>query len=352
LIVQIGNFSILPGHRAFIIAEAGVNHNGSLDTARQLVRAAKAAGAQAVKFQTFSAEALVTNDAPKADYQVENTGTQENQLQMLKKLELGGPEFRELADFCRREGIIFLSTPYGTRDISLLAECDVPAVKIASALAVEPYFLREAASLAVPLIVSTGMMSLAEVAVAAETLSEVAPGRFVLLQCVTNYPAAVESSNLRAMQVMGEAFRCPVGFSDHTETMLAGALAVSLGACILERHLTLDRLAAGPDHRASSNPEEFAQYVRAIRAAESALGDGVKRPASEEIRNLTRMRRSIVVARRLEPGRKLVKEDLTCKRPATGIAPSDWDKVLGCRVKVPLAKDTVLQWFMLEHDSD
>jgi N,N'-diacetyllegionaminate synthase len=350
--VQIKNFTIGPSHKVFVIAEAGVNHNGSLQTAKQLVRAAKAAGAQAVKFQTFSAEALVTSNAPKADYQIENTGARESQLQMLKNLELEDAEFLELAGFCRREGIVFLSTPYGTRDIRLLAECKVPAIKVASALAVEPRFLKGAASLGVPLIVSTGMMSLAEVAVAVETLSEVAPDRFVLLQCVTNYPATVGSSNLRAMQAMGAAFKCPVGFSDHTETMLAGTLAVGMGACVLERHLTLDRSADGPDHRASSNPEEFAQYVQAICAAESALGDGSKRPVPEEIPNMTKMRRSIVAARKIEPGQKLTEEDLTCKRPGTGIPPRDWDKVLGRQVRQPLAKDTILRWSMLDHDSD
>jgi N,N'-diacetyllegionaminate synthase len=350
--VQIENFVIGPHHKVFIIAEAGVNHNGSLRTAKQLARAAKAAGAQAVKFQTFSAEALVTSDAPKADYQVENTGSRESQLQMLKSLELRDSEFLELAGFCRAEGIVFLSTPYGMRDIALLAECKVPAIKIASALAVEPRFLKEAASLGVPLIVSTGMMNLAEVAMVVETLSEVALDRFVLLQCVTNYPATIGSSNLRAMQLIGTAFQCAVGFSDHTETILAGPLAVGMGACVLERHLTLDRSADGPDHRASSNPEEFAQYVQVVRAAESALGDGIKRPAPEEIRNMKKMRRSIVAARELESGRKLTEEDLTCKRPGTGIPPGDWDKVLGRQVKQPVAKDTVLQWSMLDHDSD
>jgi len=350
--VQIENFTIGPRHKAFIVAEAGVNHNGDLQTAKQLVMAAKAAGAQAVKFQTFSAEALVTGDAPKADYQIENTGAGESQLQMLKDLELEESEFRELARFCRHEGMVFLSTPYGTTDIRLLADWKVPAVKIASALTVERRFLKEAASLGVPLIVSTGMMSLAEVAVAVETLIEVAPDRFILLQCVTNYPSTLGSSNLRAMQVMGEAFQCPVGFSDHTESMLAGILAVGMGACLLERHLTLDRSADGPDHRASSNPEEFAQYVQAVRDAESAMGDGFKRPVPEEIRNLAKMRRSIVAARRIEEGRKLTEEDLTCKRPGTGIPPNDWERVIGRQVRQPVSKDTILRWAMLDHDSD
>ena len=350
--MQIENISIGPGHPVFIVAEAGVNHNGDLQTAKQLVRAARTAGAQAVKFQTFSAEELVTTDAPKADYQIENTGTGESQLQMLKKLELSESEFRELADFCCRQGILFLSTPYGTRDIRLLAKLEVPAIKVASALAVDPRFLEEAASLGVPLIVSTGMMSLAEAAVAAETLRRLALDRFVLLQCVTNYPATVGSSNLRAMQAMGTAFQCPVGFSDHTETMVAGTLAVGMGACILERHLTLDRSANGPDHRASSNPEEFAQYVQTIRDAESALGDGFKRPAPEETRNLAKMRRSIVAAREIEPSRPLTADDLACKRPGTGIPPGDWEKVLGRQVRQPVSKDTILQWSMLDHDSD
>jgi N,N'-diacetyllegionaminate synthase len=350
--VQIENFNIGPDHPVFVIAEAGVNHNGSLQVAKQLVTAAKAAGAQAVKFQTFSADALVTSEAPKADYQIENTGAGESQLEMLRKLELGESAFRELASFCRQVGIVFLSTPYGAEDIRLLAEWNVPAIKIASALTVEPQFLKEAASLGVPLIVATGMMSMAEVAMAAETLSEVAPDRFILLQCVTNYPATTASSNLRTMKVMETVFHCPVGFSDHTETAVAGTVAVGMGACVLERHLTLDRSAEGPDHRASSDPQEFAQYVEAIRAAESALGDGFKRAAPEEVRNLIKMRRSIVAARTLEPGRKLAEEDLTYKRPGTGLPPRDWDKVIGLQVKEKVAKDTILQWSMLNHDSD
>ena len=350
--MQIENFNIGPDHPVFIVAEAGVNHNGSLQIAKQLVTAAKDAGAQAVKFQTFSAEALVTSGAPKAEYQIENTGARESQLEMLRKLELEESAFRELASFCRQESIVFLSTPYGSKDIRLLAKWNVPAIKIASALTVEPRFLKEAASLGVPLIVSTGMMSLAEVAMAAETLCEVAPGRFVLLQCVTNYPATIVSSNLRAMQVMETAFRCPVGFSDHTETLVAGTVAVGMGACVLERHLTLDRSAEGPDHRASSNPQEFAQYVQTIRAAESALGDGFKRAAPEEVRNLIKMRRSIVAARTIEPGRKLAEDDLTCKRPGTGIPPRHWDNILDRQVKEPVARDTILQWSMLKHDTD
>jgi N-acetylneuraminate synthase/N,N'-diacetyllegionaminate synthase len=350
--VQIEQLSIGPGHPAFIIAEAGVNHNGDLKTAMRLVEAAKAAGAQAVKFQTFSATDLVTAAAPKADYQIENTGATESQLQMLKNLELGEAEFAELAEFCRTSDILFLSTPYGARDIQLLAKWKVSAIKVASALTVEPRFLEEAASLGVPLIVSTGMMSLAEVAEATETLHHVAPDRFVLLQCVTNYPASVASSNLRAMQAMATAFQCPVGFSDHTESSVAAVVSVGLGACVLERHLTLDRTAEGPDHRASSNPEEFTRYVEAIRAAESALGNGWKRPAPEEIRNAAKMRRSIVSARALQPGQPLTDGDLAFKRPGTGISPAELDRIVGRRLRHAIPPDTLLRWSMFDHDSD
>jgi sialic acid synthase SpsE len=350
--VKIGNFNIGPGCPVFIIAEAGVNHDGCLEKAKRLVEAAKAAGAQAVKFQTFSAKDLVTASAPKADYQIENTGAAESQLRMLEKLELGEKEFQELAAYCREQEILFLSTPYGARDIQLLGQWNVSALKVASALAVEPRFLKEAAALGVPLIVSTGMMTMAEVADAAKTLQRVAPGRFVLLQCVTNYPATVASSNLRAMLAMAEAFCCPVGFSDHTETFVAGSLAAGLGACVLERHLTLDRSAEGPDHRASSNPEEFAEYVRVIREAESALGDGVKRPAPEEMRNLAKMRRSVVAVRDLEAGKVLCEEDFAFKRPAGGIPPADWENLAGCRLRQAVARDEALQWSMLESDAN
>ena len=334
-----------------IIAEAGVNHNGDLATALSLVDAAKFAGAQAVKFQNFKANALVTREAPKAEYQIENTGACESQLEMLRKLELSAAEFRELAAYCCSQNILFLSTPYGAADIALLGECGVSALKVASALAVEPRFLEQVAALGVPLIVSTGMMTMAEVALATDTLRRCAPGRFVLLQCVTNYPANVASSNLRAMRAMGEAFACPVGFSDHTESDTASVLAVGMGACVLERHLTLDRSSEGPDHRASLNPKEFANFVRSVREAESAMGDGWKTPASEETRNLTRMRRSLVVAHRLPAGHVLTEADLTCKRPATGVTPAQLSSVVGLRLRADLEEDTILQWSMLEPDA-
>lgn len=350
--MKIGSYSIGAGSPVFVIAEGGVNHNGNIATARTLVDAARAAGAQAVKFQTFSAEDLVTRDAPKADYQITNTGERESQLQMLKQLELPTAAFRELAAYCRAQNILFLSTPYGERDIRFLGECGVSALKVASALAVEPRFLEQAAALGVPLIISTGMMTMAEVALAADTLRRCAPGRFVLLQCVTNYPATVTSSNLRAMRAMGKAFACPVGFSDHTESTTASVLAVGMGACVLERHLTLNRSDKGPDHRASSNPQEFADFVRLVREAEGALGDGWKIPMPEETSNLVRMRRSLVAARALPVGHVLAEADLTCKRPATGIAPADLPGVLGRRLRIPLQRDAMLQWAMIEPDAD
>lgn len=349
--MKIGHHSIGPGHPVFVIAEAGVNHNGDLATAKALVDAARAGGAQAVKFQTFSAKALVTSDAPKADYQVENTGMQESQFQMLQRLELSAEAFGELAAYCREQDILFLSTPYGESDIHMLGEWGVSALKVASALAVEPQFLEQAATLGVPLIVSTGMMTMVEVAFAAETLRRCAPGRFVLLQCVTNYPATVASSNLRAMRAMGEAFACPVGFSDHTESNTASVLAVGLGACMLERHLTLDRSAEGPDHRASLDVEQFASFVRQLREAESALGDGWKAPMPEETRNLVRMRRSLVTARALPAGHRLTETDLVSKRPATGVAPADLPRVIGSRLRVAVDADAVLQWAMIEPDA-
>lgn len=350
--MKIGSHYIGPEHPSFIIAEAGINHNGNLATARALVDAAKAAGAQAVKFQTFSAQDLLTRDAPKPEYQIANTDAQESQFQMLQQLELSNTAFRELASYCQAQDILFLSTPYGESDIRLLGECRVPALKVASALAVEPRFLDMAASLCVPLIVSTGMMTMAEVAFAADKLRRCVPGRFVLLQCVTNYPATVASSNLRAMSAMGKAFMCPVGFSDHTESYTASVLAIGMGACVLERHLTLDRSGKGPDHRASLNPQEFTDFVRIVREAESAMGDGWKFPKPEELSNRAHMRRSLVASRPLAVGHVLVDTDLTCKRPALGIAPAKLASVLGQRLRVPLEKDAILQWSMIQPNAD
>lgn len=350
--MKIGSHCIGSEHPVFVIAEVGVNHNGNLETARALVEAAKASGAQAVKFQTFSAEKLVTKNAPKAEYQVENTSASQTQLEMLRQLELSASDFRELSEFCRLRDILFLSTPYGEDDIRLLGECGVSALKIASALAVEPLFLEKAASLGLPLIVSTGMMDMNEVALAAETLRRCSLGRFVLLQCVTNYPATVASSNLRAMRAMGNAFACPIGFSDHTEGNTASILAIGMGACVLERHLTLDRSSEGPDHRASLNPQEFAKFVRLVREAESAIGDGRKKAMPEEIRNRARMRRSLVAARTMAAGHVLVEDDLVFKRPATGIVPSELHAVIGRRLRVMLEIDAVLQWWMVEPNAD
>jgi N-acetylneuraminate synthase/N,N'-diacetyllegionaminate synthase len=336
---------------ALIIAEAGVNHNGRLDLAKKLVDAAKEAGAGAVKFQTFQAEKLVTRTAVKANYQVANMGTSESQLEMLKKLELPPESYRELSDYCRSCDIRFLATPYGFDDLEVLRSLDVFAVKIASAMVVEPDFLIAAARLNKTLLLATGMATLSEVARSVELLTNAVPEvEYILLQCTTDYPADPRIANLRAMQTMANAFHCRVGYSDHTPGVMTGVMAVALGACVVERHLTLDKTLPGPDHAASSDPAEFAQYVRAIREAEAALGDGIKRPGLDEMRNTERMRRSLVADRAIKAGERIQRGDLTFKRPATGIAPGDMERVIGCRAATDIAEDATLQWNMIVHD--
>lgn len=335
----------------FLIAEAGVNHNGRLDLAKELVDAAKEAGADAVKFQTFQAEKLVTRTAAKANYQIANMGTTESQLEMLKKFELAPESFRELADYSRGRGLHFLSTPYGLDDLEVLRALDVFAVKIASAMVVEPEFLIAAAGLNKPLLLATGMATLDEVARSLDRLAAAAPrAEYVLMQCTTEYPADPTSANLRAMRTMADAFHCRVGYSDHTPGVMTSTMAVALGACVLERHLTLDKAMPGPDHAASSDPQEFRLYVKAVRDAEAAMGDGVKRPSRAEARNIERMRRSLVAARDIGAGKMIHREDLTFKRPASGIAPCDLDRVIGCRAAIDIAEDSTLVWDMLLHD--
>jgi len=346
--IRIGSTLIGPGNPVWIVAEAGVNHNGDPGLAQELVREAKRAGADCVKFQTFSASRVASAGAAKAPYQLRSTDAGESQLEMLRKLELDEGALGALVGLCREEGIEFLSTPYSVDDVELLESLGVRAYKVASALIVEPNLLRRIGATRKPVLLSTGLATLAEVEESAAVLRDAGNEELVVLQCTTDYPAPPGEANLRAMQTMASAVGALPGYSDHTETSTTAIAAVALGAVVIEKHLTLDRSLPGPDQATSASPSEFRELVRAIRMTEAALGDGRKEPGPSEQRNLESMRRSLVATRTIEAGTELGVDMLTAKRPAGGIPPRDLEGIVGRLLKVTIVADQPIEWWMLE----
>lgn len=319
-----------------IIAEAGVNHNGSPELAFRLVDAAVEAGADVIKFQTFKADALVDKTAVKAAYQARATGGGESQHAMLKRLELSDATFRDLAAYCLERGITFLSTPFDVEAARFLAGLGVSLLKIPSGEITNLPYLRALGGMGLPVILSTGMADLGEVEAALNVLA--AAGcpwtRIVLLHCTTAYPTPLEEVNLLAMRTLGAAFPgVEIGYSDHTEGIAVPVAAVAMGARVIEKHFTLDRNMAGPDHRASLEPAALADMVRAVRAVETAMGDGVKRPTATELQNRRVARKSLVAARDIPRGATIVAADLAAKRPGSGMSPMRWDDVVGSRAR-------------------
>lgn len=340
--IEISGRKIGLGQPVYIIAEAGVNHNGNLQMALDLVREAKRRGADCVKFQTFKAEAIVTKKAPKAAYQMEVTDPQESQLEMLRKLELGAEDYRKIIALCKELGIHFLSTPYGFEDSVLLHELGVGAFKIASGQLVELPFLKFTAAMKKPLIVSTGMATMEEVEAAVKTIRSTGNEDLIILQCTTNYPSRTEDANIRAMVSMQNTLHVLTGFSDHSENHYAVFAAVALGATVVEKHFTLDKKLPGPDHSSSLEPQDLEEMVTGIRAIESALGNGIKSPCEAEARNLSAVRRSIVAAGHISKGQIIQREDLIFKRPATGLDPNLLEDVIGKRAKEEISADQPL----------
>lgn len=337
-----------PDGGVFVIAEAGVNHNGSLAIARSLVAAAADVGAHAVKFQTFRADRLVTRTAPKAAYQTRQTSAEESQHAMLARLELDEAAHHALLNDARSRGLLFLSSPFDERSADLLERVGVASYKIPSGEITNLPYLAHIARKGRPMIVSTGMSKLGEIEQALDTIREAGDPPVVLLHCVTEYPAPYDEVNLRAMETLRQAFGVPVGYSDHTPGAEVSIAAVAMGACLIEKHFTLDRTMQGPDHRASLDVEQFRDLVLAIRHVTAALGDGVKRPAPCEIRNRDVARKSLVVTRRVAKGERIDAAALAVKRPGTGIPPADLEKVLGRRAAVDLEPDQVLTWQSLD----
>ncbi len=326
----------------FVIAEAGVNHNGDARLAVRLVDAAADAGADAVKFQTFRAEALASAGAPKAAYQKKSTGGRGSQLEMLRRLELSEDGHRRALARARKRGIAFLSTPFDEKSADFLARLGVKAFKLPSGELTNHPLLARVASKRRPVILSTGMSTLAEVAAAVKVLRRGGVKKLTLLHCVSNYPADPADSNLRAMATMARAFKVPVGWSDHTTGSATAVAAVALGAAVLEKHFTLDKRMKGPDHAMSLEPRELAAFVASVREAASALGDGIKRPVPSEAAIRRVARRSLVLTAALPKGARLRAADLSSKRPGTGIPPSELASVVGRRLRRAVPADRPL----------
>lgn len=345
--IKIGNKFIGRGEPCFIIAEAGVNHNGDFRLAKKLIDVAKEAGADAVKFQIFNAENIVTRNAKKAEYQIVATGSQESQYEMLRKLELEKSDFRYLANYAKEKNITFLSSAFDKESVDLLDEIGVLAFKIASGEITNLPLLKYIAKRKLPIIFSTGMSTLKEVAQALKVIKNEGVKDIVLLHCVTSYPTKIKDVNLKAMQTMKYTFKLPVGFSDHTRGITIPIAAVVLGACVIEKHFTLDKNLPGPDHKTSLEPHELKEMVKAIRDVEEALGDGIKRPTKEEKAIKKVARRSIVAKVNISKGTIITENMLDIKRPGTGIEPNFLNLIIGKKAKVNIKKDEIISMGMI-----
>jgi len=346
--VKIEN-KIIGGHNpCFIIAEAGINHNGNVRLAKKLIDVAVEAGADAVKFQTFNAENVVTLTAEKAEYQKDLLDSEESQYKMLKKFELSEDDFWDISDYAKKSGIIFLSTPFDEDSVDILDKMGVPAFKIPSGEITNFPLLKRIGQKSKPIILSTGMATLGEIEDALNYLNKQGIEEIILLHCTTSYPAPVESVNIRALETLRCAFRMPVGFSDHTEGIIISIAAVSMGACVIEKHFTLDRTLPGPDHKASLEPQELIALVKSVRDVERAFGNGIKTPNEIEKAIKKIARKSIVARRDINSGDILTWENLIIKRPGTGIEPKFFDLVLNKKARIHIQKDQVIQWDMIE----
>ncbi|MCI0579478.1 MAG: N-acetylneuraminate synthase [Chloroflexi bacterium] len=340
--IKIGTRMVGSGQPVFVIAEAGVNHNGDLGLAKKLVDTAVAAGADAVKFQTFQAEKLISAQAPKAAYQQETTGAEESQLAMVKRLEMPYEAFRELYDYCQRQGILFMSTPFDEESADFLAGLGMAVFKVPSGEVTNLPFLAHVANKGKPLILSTGMSYLGEVETAVRTIEATGNDDLMLLHCVSNYPADPADANLRAMQTLAAAFDRPVGYSDHTLGSEVALAAVALGACAIEKHFTLARTLPGPDHRVSLEPDELIALVRGLRTVELALGHGRKEPTASEIDIATIARRSLVAACDIPAGTVVTASMITSKRPANGLPPYFLPYLIGRTARFSIQAGTFL----------
>jgi len=346
--IKIANKSIGDGEKCFIIAEAGVNHNGELKLAKKLVDAAVNAQADAVKFQAFFPEESTSKFAKKALYQKQTTKKTESQFEMLKKLQLSKKELGELKEYCKYKNILFLCTVSDLEGADFIHSLDVDFLKVGSPDIINIPLLRHIAKWKLPIIMSTGMSGLSEVYEAVHTLKKEYNKKIVLLHCVSNYPTKYKDVNLRAMETLKKEFNCPVGFSDHTLGVEIAIAAVAMGAKVIEKHLTLDKNMEGPDHRASMEPLEFKAMIEKIKNIESALGNGIKKMALSEKEMLAKARRSLVAARDIKKGEKLTTKMLGIKKPFNGLEPKYLDDIIGKKIKKDLFEDEPITWKHIE----
>lgn len=326
-----------------VIAEAGVNHNGSLALAMKMVDAAKKAGADIIKFQTAKPEALISRYAEKAEYQKMTTGADESQLDMVRKIMLRYEDFVPLKQYCEKQEIQFLSTPFDLDSIEFLEQLGCDIWKIPSGEITNLPYLEKIAQTHKPIILSTGMATLEEVAAAMKLLKQAGAGAITLLHCTTQYPTPYPDVNLLAMRTLHEQFGCDVGYSDHTKGITIPIAATAMGATVIEKHFTLDRSMEGPDHKASLEPDELAEMVTAIRQVEQAMGDGEKKPAASELANKSVARKSIIAARAIKKGEVYTEENLTTKRPGNGISPMRWYELIGKEANRDYAEDELIE---------
>lgn len=333
---------IIDPDRVFIIAEAGVNHNGNIETALQLVDVALRSGVNAVKFQTFSAERLVIPETKKADYQFRDTGNSESQLEMLKQLELSYSDYQRLYDYCTDKGIIFLSTPFDKKSADFLEELGVKVFKISSGEITNIPLLFHIGRKKKPVILSTGMSTIEEIKVALKTIYDAGTKDVILLHCVSNYPARLKDVNLRAMQTMAKVFSVPVGYSDHTLGIDISIAAVALGASVIEKHFTLNHNLAGPDHKSSIEPDQLKELVESIRRVEISLGNGCKKPSKSEQDVADSVRKSLIAACKIKAGTVLKEELIAIKRPGTGLPPQMMSSIINRKAKSDIPENELL----------
>lgn len=330
-------------NQVFVIAEAGVNHNGNLDLAKQLAVVAKRAGADAVKYQTFISTHVVSKFAEKANYQKSNHPIEESQLEMVQKLELSFNDFIELKQFCDTIGIVFSSTAFDNESIQFLKELGIPFWKIPSGEITNLPYLIQIAKMHQPIILSTGMSTVAEVSEAVSVLRKYGANDITLLHCTTEYPAPFDEVNLNAILTMQEQFKLPIGYSDHTDGIVIPIAATALGATIIEKHFTLDKHMEGPDHMASLEPGELTAMIEAIRKIEKSLGDGIKKPTASETKNIPIARKSIVATRHIKKGEIITEDKIGTKRPGTGLSPMNWFNVIGSLAKRDFSEDELIE---------
>ncbi|GFP77104.1 N-acetylneuraminate synthase [Clostridium fungisolvens] len=329
--------------KVFIIAEAGVNHNGDINLAKQMIDVASTAGVDAIKFQTFKADKLVTRYASKAMYQLESTDTSESQYEMLKKLELDYNMHLELIKYCEERKVKFLSSPFDLESIELLDSLGIDIFKIPSGEIENTPYLKRIARLNKEVILSTGMCNLADIEFALDILKNNGAQKVSVLHCNTEYPTPMEDVNLRAMLTIRDAFKVEVGYSDHTNGLEVPIAAVAMGAKIIEKHFTLDKNMIGPDHKASLDPDELMELVRCIRNIEKALGSGVKRPSKSEDKNKRIARKSIVAKREIKAGELFSENNMSIKRPGSGISPKFWDELINKKSTRDYEKDEMIE---------